>query len=146
MKIEHFCCCEAWEHQVFSVTLLCRMGKGGKQFSIQLYCFPGRRDDFFSPSCSFRLLPWALFLREEYLHECVSVVLLGFFLALKQPSVLWSSVTWCVTSQSRALPGVLAVPRSCVSWGSVSPSDWSCFLSKGIRIDCGFYWCFWPLF
>lgn len=66
----------------------------------------------------------------------------GFVLALKQPSVLWSSVTWCVNSQSRALPGLLAVPRSCVSWGSVSPSDWSSFLSKGIRIDCGFYWCF----
>lgn len=80
MKIEHFCCSEAWERQVFNFTFLFRMAKGGKQFSIKLYCavFQGE-DDLFSPSRPFSLPPWALFLREEYLHECVSVVPLFLF-------------------------------------------------------------------
>lgn len=38
-----------------------------------------REDDVFSPSYSFNLPPEALFPREEYLHGCLSVVLLFLF-------------------------------------------------------------------
>lgn len=77
MKTEHFCHCEVRECQVFNFTLLCRMGKGEKQFSIELYClvFQGAAH-LLSPSCSFSLPPCDLSLKEKYLHECVSLVFL----------------------------------------------------------------------
>lgn len=78
MKIEHFCHCEIWESQFFNFTLLCRMRKGEKRFSIQLYCLVFQGDGHLSPGCSFCLPPCALSMKEEYLPKCVSVVFLFY--------------------------------------------------------------------
>lgn len=84
------------------------MGKGEKQFSIQLYYLVFQGDGHLFSGCSFSLPPCPPSMKEEYLPKCVSVVFL--FLSLKQlPCLCCGAQVHAVTSESRALPGIDSV-------------------------------------
>lgn len=87
------------------------MLKGEQQFSIQLYCLVFQGDGHIFFSWLFLLFPCAFCMKEEYLHKCVSMVFFFccFIFEAAALSMLWSSGSCCVTSESRALPGIVSV-------------------------------------
>lgn len=80
---------------------------------------------FLSPSCSFSLPPRALFLREEYLPEFVSVVLLFCLSAVKHPSVCAVKLrdAVCYSSQQSTACTSSSSLKLCVVWSVSHLSD-----------------------